>query len=1289
MTDSSNSTLDYRRGGGWRTRAAGLSVTLALAVAYLAASPSQAQAEAAPAADPAQPVATEVDYLADSYGLPAGHSLENVTIERLSFLLGYTATNSSSANTDPAYSSSGNYAFVFGGPENLSSTAAVGLINDVAEEYKVDKVYHFDPKLDGDKLDITSTDAAVPANFQALWSGTLGIKTRLKNIDPDYTSSDTYFFIYNKDRTVVDSSGATVSAPIVGGVLSEANSFGPTQAASYKQEIAQAFEAAGVDATTQTADVTTYPFFDYFKTRINGVIGTQSAFEKVRIPDTARENFSIQTVTYPELLHILDSEGDFAIFFGGTWCPYTSPTDNIANTAAKNAGIRKVYQFDLRLDGATSGSTLKTIFKSSDPDVGVQPDGGSTLEGSHLYGAILERLSNLDLEPAINHYLYYPNGDTTLPASAKLSAKNIGVPFLLEYNKDNKAADGTAAPVVSEWIGYKPLKNELYAYAWYTKNNVRDYLNDPGYYEKQLGRPVNPDVDDTEGNGAVSATLALPGLFTFYDGIAANRAASDPWASEPGARPAVDSVPDPSGGCGESDKVIELNTENPILGQNGNAGYDVQSYDIKAAYKEGLDAVPASLRSNLHATTTITAKATAALSEVAFDFRVIDLGSGKTNVSKVAVNGTDVTSSVTYLNDATTDTHKLTVKPEAAVASGSEFTVEVTYWVPTGTYRFGDSSTQCFVPSVNSTGATALGEPNGSTFWFPANNNTTDRASYTISLTAPENLTGVSVGTLSSRTAHGTDVTRVWEQTDPTIPYLVTASFGNYLEFAQTITLLDGSTIPSWSYVDRTLYNASNLNQRKAYWFAKDLQSYINWAEGHFGKYPGKTAGFVFEQLADAENSVGYSLETVGRPYYSGIPSTSTFVHEQLHQWFGDSVTIGSWEDLWLNEGFASFLSNIWFEDHDNSAETTNDWYAQWFRENNDSDYWQIAPAQPLNAVNLFGDVTYGRGSYALAALRAGVGDDQFFQIIKTWASQRAGTSATTADFVSTVKAVSTKDPVQLDALLQNYLYEQYKPRSFPTTQLPEADPTAVTVTFDSAGGNAVPSATVPVGTAIGTLPTPSREGYTFGGWFAGGSKIDESFVVPATAVTLVAHWTAVPVVKDERASLNSSAGRAVIAKITDKVATGKQIRPVVTVTFKAKTLKAGTDYTVSYRSNTSVGRATVTVTGKGLYKDSVTGSFTIVPKKVSIRSVKAGKKRISVTWKKLANTTRYQVRYRVAGSGTWKTAAVAGKSTKASLTRLKAGKRYQVQVRAYQTVTKVKYFGAWSATDSAKVKKK
>ncbi len=158
-------------------------------------------------------------------------------------------------------------------------------------------------------------------------------------------------------------------------------------------------------------------------------------------------------------------------------------------------------------------------------------------------------------------------------------------------------------------------------------------------------------------------------------------------------------------------------------------------------------------------------------------------------------------------------------------------------------------------------------------------------------------------------------------------------------------------------------------------------------------------------------------------------------------------------------------------------------------------------------------------------------------------------------------------------------------------------------------------------------------------------------------------------------------------SKISNKSYTGKQIKPSLTVKYNGKTLTKGTSYTVSYGTNKSTGKATVKITGKGNYTGSVTKTFYIVPKKVSTPTLKAGKKSITVKYKKVTGASGYQIAYQKSGSKSWTYTTVSSKSASKTLTKLTSKKNYKVKVRAYKTVSGKKYYGTYSATKTAKVK--
>jgi hypothetical protein len=146
---------------------------------------------------------------------------------------------------------------------------------------------------------------------------------------------------------------------------------------------------------------------------------------------------------------------------------------------------------------------------------------------------------------------------------------------------------------------------------------------------------------------------------------------------------------------------------------------------------------------------------------------------------------------------------------------------------------------------------------------------------------------------------------------------------------------------------------------------------------------------------------------------------------------------------------------------------------------------------------------------------------------------------------------------------------------------------------------------------------------------------------------------------------------------------------PAITVMLNGKTLAQGTGYTVAYSNNVNIGTATVTVTGKGDYKGSKTVSFKIIPKTVTVTKATVGKKLVKATWAKAdaqQKITGYQIQYRIKGKSKWsKPTSVSAKKLTYTIKKLKKGKAYQIQVRAYKKVSGVSYSGAWSKTATSK----
>ena len=165
---------------------------------------------------------------------------------------------------------------------------------------------------------------------------------------------------------------------------------------------------------------------------------------------------------------------------------------------------------------------------------------------------------------------------------------------------------------------------------------------------------------------------------------------------------------------------------------------------------------------------------------------------------------------------------------------------------------------------------------------------------------------------------------------------------------------------------------------------------------------------------------------------------------------------------------------------------------------------------------------------------------------------------------------------------------------------------------------------------------------------------------------------------------------KATVSGISTKAFTGKNITQSITVKYNGKTLKKGTDYTVSYSNNKKVGTATVKIAGKGSYTGTVTKTFKINPAKQEIQKLTAKSKAFFVDWAQKGSATGYEIQYATNSKFTSakKVTITNNKTDKTTVSKLSGKKKYYVRVRSYTTVKGTKYYGAWSASKSVTTKK-
>lgn len=419
----------------------------------------------------------------------------------------------------------------------------------------------------------------------------------------------------------------------------------------------------------------------------------------------------------------------------------------------------------------------------------------------------------------------------------------------------------------------------------------------------------------------------------------------------------------------------------------GNGGYDVAHYHLEVTYD------PAEER--LSGVATITATTTAGVSSVSLD------------LTGLTVRGATVD------GQAATVTHteqKLAVVPPAGLPAGEEFTLAVTYDgrpAPVDDPQLGSNGFH-----HTGDGAFAIGQPRSASTWFPVNDHPRDKATYTIEITVPEGLSAVSNGVPQGRTDDAGWTTWRWAERVPMASYLTTLVIGDY----RVDTAAHGDGRPLVTAVHADLPDSVDRQVRRTGDIADALSEW-------FGPYPAEAYGGIV--LAD--DRVGFALETQSRPTYGpgffrgGQDAAWVIVHELAHQWFGNSVSLDDWRDMWLNEGFATYAEWLWEE---RSGGLRAQQSFDFFYDRADDAFWQVEPGDP-GPDRIFHPAVYQRGAMTVHALRLAVGDQDFFRILTEWTSQFRDRNATTADFVTLAEKVSGES---LQPLFDQWLYTPERP---------------------------------------------------------------------------------------------------------------------------------------------------------------------------------------------------------------------------------------------------------------------
>ena len=426
----------------------------------------------------------------------------------------------------------------------------------------------------------------------------------------------------------------------------------------------------------------------------------------------------------------------------------------------------------------------------------------------------------------------------------------------------------------------------------------------------------------------------------------------------------------------------------PYYPDAGNGGYDALHYDLAMDVNLGSGEVDAEL--------SMRARATHALSRFHLDLVGLEVEAVRVDGEEAAFERTD---------------GELVITPPAPLAEGAEFTAEVHY---RGVPRAVPDPGVPFVPGgvgwmrLTDGSVIVMSEPSGARGWVPCNDHPLDKATWSFAITVDEPWVVAANGRLVGRepTRRGR-VTSRFEARDPMASYLATVCIGLF----DVVESEGPGGLPLTHYFYKAEDEERRARSRRAFERTADQIAFFS---ERFGPYPFESYGGVL-----VRQPLGGALETQTLPVYTGGADEDTVAHELAHQWFGNSVSPEGWDDLWLNEGFATYASWLWRE-HADGREA----YDRMVR----GAYQAVRGLGPPADTGpvIFQPSVYVRGAWTLHALRVELGDELFFEAVRAWAERHHDGNASTEDFVALCEEVSKRE---LDAFFDGWLFAEEAPR--------------------------------------------------------------------------------------------------------------------------------------------------------------------------------------------------------------------------------------------------------------------
>lgn len=447
--------------------------------------------------------------------------------------------------------------------------------------------------------------------------------------------------------------------------------------------------------------------------------------------------------------------------------------------------------------------------------------------------------------------------------------------------------------------------------------------------------------------------------------------------------------PDDHGSAGAGD---------PYFRNYGNGGYDVSHYAIDVTHLVGSH--------RLQGRTVISARATQDLSRFNLDLGL--------TASAVTVAG----QKARFFQSG----QELVITPARPIDRGDRFTVAVDY-AGNPEKALGRTLGGWF---VTSDGAIAAGEPEVAVVWYPSNDHPSDKARFDITVRTDADKQVISNGKLLGHRQQGSTSVWRWREDSLMATYLATIVIGDY-------RIVRGKTSSGIPYLYGVSEHLGSL-RKPAMSSLRETPRVVEVFRKQFGFYPFSSTGGT---LVNAE--FGFSLENQTRPNYSKVffsrgRNTEVIAHELAHMWWGDSISVAQWQDIWLNEGFATWSS--WLYADRTGGRSLAARFAREYRSLADfPDFWKLQIGDP-GPRRLFDSAVYVRGAMAVQALRERIGTAAHRRLLREWAETHRNGNASIAQFQALAEQISGED---LDTFFTAWLYARTRPEPSAELGFPES----------------------------------------------------------------------------------------------------------------------------------------------------------------------------------------------------------------------------------------------------------